>query len=275
MIFFVYNYFQNKSFILKARFLCVSMSLLVGLMDAKAQSLQIEYQTGGSMSLYGRDPKWNDYIVGFKNSVYPFVNYVGNASIGINLFKERLNLNLGYNQLVYAYGIRTFYTYPDYFATKEGVAYRSSLYTHAISFGAGPNIKVSPKITFHPFLNLYLRFKAPFSPVEDVEYAPIPNEDGTVSMATLKLKEELNIKNSFLMGVGFKFNFFIVKNWLYISTGMRYARGFKKDFSLTYSMDVNDKNYYATRQLRGSFLSIDAGIGVKLNLKKKNGNAIQ
>lgn len=241
----------------------------------KAQSLQIEYQTGGSMSLYGRDPKWNDYIVGFKNSVYPFVNYVGNASIGINLFKERLNLNLGYNQLVYAYGIRTFYTYPDYFATKEGVAYRSSLYTHAISFGAGPNIKVSTKITFHPFLNLYLRFKAPFSPVEDVEYAPIPNEDGTVSMATLNLKEELNIKNSFLMGVGFKFNFFIVKNWLYISTGMRYARGFKKDFSLTYSMDVNDKNYYATRQLRGSFLSIDAGIGVKLNLKKKNGNAIQ
>ncbi len=254
---------------LQARFLCVSMSLLVsGLMDVKAQSLQIEYQTGGSMSLYGRDPKWNDYIVGFKNSVYPFVNYVGSASIGINLFKEKLNFNLAYNQLVYAYSIRTFYTYPDYFAMKEGVAYRSSLYTHAISFGAGPNIKVSPKITFHPFLNLYLRFKAPFSPTEDVEYAPIPNEDGTVSMATLKLKEELDINHSLLMGAGFKFQFFVIKKLFYISTGMRYVRGFKKDLRLTYSMDVNNRHYYANRQLRGSFLSVDLGVGVKLNWKK-------
>lgn len=237
--------------------------------DLKAQSLQIEYQTGSSMSLYGKDPKWNDYIVGFKNSIYPFVNYVGSASIGINLFKERLNFNLAYNQLVYAYGIRTFYTYPDFFATKEGVGYSSSLYTHAISLGVGPNIKVSPKITFQPFLNLYLRFKSPFAPTEDIEYAPIPNEDGTISTATLRFKEELDIKNSFLMGVGFKFNFFIVKNWLYISTGMRYARGFKKDFSLTYSMDVNDNNYFATRQLRGSFLSVDLGIGARINLRKR------
>jgi len=234
----------------------------------KAQSLEINYLSGVSTSMFSSLGGYYTYDLEIKNRLFAYPNFVGEASVGYNFYKEKLKVTLGYNQLNYAYGYDTYYIFPYYRAVKFTGGSFSAAYTHAVSTTFGPNIKIRPKIFFHPFAALYLTFNRGVSSSGSGVNIEIPNEDGTKSYGKVRTEDLINFRSSFIIGVGFKFNFFVTK-WLYLTVGSRYNRGFRKDIVATHSIEIDGQRFETRKYIRSSNFSVDLGLGVKLNLKKK------
>lgn len=233
------------------------------------QTLEISYLTGASTSLFNQNNQKKYHLIQFKNSIMAYPNFIGEASVGLNVYKEKIHINIGFNQLTYAYRFKTAFIYPDFFAKDELTEIYATISNNVISTTVGYNYYITPKVFFRPFVTLYLGFNRGISSSGYTETFPVPYNDGTINQAKMTYEDQIRFNSSLLFGVGYKFNFFVTPR-LFISIGSRYNRGFRKDFTAKLTLELKDEVYESEKFLRSSNFSIDIGLGAKINLKKWN-----